>query len=78
MAIGAITSIPAGQSAPFARLTDDDHRAWIIVSAAIGLSFTILAVISRIFIRLFVLAGWGSDDTLTVVATVICAPNIYL
>jgi hypothetical protein len=69
-AVEAVTKIPTGQSAPFARLTDDDHRAWIIIASAIGVSFTMLALISRTFIRFFVLTGWGLDDSLTIVSTV--------
>jgi hypothetical protein len=69
-AVIAIMKVPTGQSAPFARLTDDDHRPWIIIAAAVGVSFTMLALISQTFIRFFVLAGWGLDDSLTVASTV--------
>jgi len=62
--------IPPGHSPPFAIVEDDDHRAWILVAAALGVSFTLVTLITRILIRLFVNRGWGLDDTLCVVSTV--------
>lgn len=63
-------TVPPGHYAPFAVVTEDDHRAWILVAAALGVSFTLVTVTTRILIRLFVNKGWGVDDTLCIVSTV--------
>ena len=62
--------IPPGQHPPFAIVTEDDHRAWILVAAALGVSFTLVTILTRILIRLFVNKGWGLDDTLCMGSTV--------
>lgn len=62
--------IPPGQHPPYAVVTEDDHRAWILVGAALGVSFTLVTLVTRILIRLFVNRGWGLDDTLCVCSTV--------
>ena len=69
-AVPAATIIPPGQHAPFATVTDDDHRAWIIVSAAMGVSFTLLTLLVRVLSRLYVNRGWALDDTFAVMSTV--------
>jgi hypothetical protein len=36
--------VPPGQSQPFATITEVDHRAWIIIAAAMGVAFVSLTI----------------------------------
>jgi len=67
---GFSITIPPGQSAPFATVTPTDHRAWIIISTALGLSMSLLFAAIRVFIRSATKHGYGKDDYALAVATV--------
>lgn len=62
--------VPAGQHAPFARVTEDDHRAWILIVSAIGVAFVLVTTVTRVFIRWSGSSDWGLDDTVYMLATV--------
>lgn len=62
--------VPPGQYPPFAAVTATDHRAWIIIAAALGLALTLLSTVIRVFIRLTISRGWGSDDVLLAASSV--------
>ncbi|KAM0722081.1 hypothetical protein Q7P37_003007 [Cladosporium fusiforme] len=64
----AENTIPPGQHTPFLRATEDDHRDRIVISSAIGISFVLLAIVSRTIIRKFVKVVWGIDDTVLVIS----------
>ncbi|KAF7196041.1 hypothetical protein HII31_02667 [Pseudocercospora fuligena] len=59
-----------GYSPPFATVTDDDHSAWIIIAASLGLALTLVFAGIRVFIRKIISPGVGLDDALLAVATV--------
>lgn len=61
---------PPGQSAPFATITPTDHRAWIIISSALGLCMSLLFAAIRVFIRSATKNGYGADDHVLAAATV--------
>ena len=61
--------VPSGQSEPFVRVTEVDHRDRIIISSAMGVSFVLLATLLRI-IRRFVVVGWGLEDSVMVLSSV--------
>ncbi|KIX04901.1 uncharacterized protein Z518_05772 [Rhinocladiella mackenziei CBS 650.93] len=63
--------IPSGYSLPFAVVTDNDHTAWIIIAAAIGLSWILLFAGIRIFIRRTISPGFGFDDGFIAAATTV-------
>lgn len=65
-------TVPPGQSAPFATITPTDHRAWIIISTALGLSMSLLFAAIRIFIHSATKHEYGKDDYALGVATVCC------
>lgn len=69
-AIQPMIAVPPGQSPPFATVTDKDHRAWIIIATALGISFAVVTLVTRILIRKFVNPTWAVDDTVLGVATV--------
>ncbi|KAI5358848.1 hypothetical protein Slin14017_G111310 [Septoria linicola] len=62
-------TIPDGYYPPFARVTDQDHTAWIIISTTIGLALTLLFGGIRIFIRKQVHPPFGHDDSFCAIAT---------
>jgi len=62
--------VPPGQHAPFATVTDTDHRAWIIIATALGLAISLLSSAIRVSIRLTVSPVWGPDDATLAVASV--------
>jgi hypothetical protein len=66
----AMTTVPLGQSEPFIRVTEDDHRDRIIISSAMGVSFVLLATVLRIIIRRFVIIGWSLEDSVMVLSGV--------
>ncbi len=53
------TSVPAGQHEPLATVTSEDHEAWILIVAAMGVAFTATTLLTRSLIRAFVNRGWG-------------------
>jgi len=63
-------TVPAGYYQPFAVVTDDDHRAWIIIASALGLAMVMLSSIIRLFIRSNFGQKFGTDDVLLGAATV--------
>lgn len=48
----------------------DDHRAYIVIAATVGLTWSILVLLIRLFIRLRIAGPFGWDDTFAVIATV--------
>lgn len=68
--VQAVTIVPPGQSAPFARVTDTDHRAWILIASALGTALALSALVLRVIIRRFVIAGWSADDTTITISSV--------
>ena len=62
--------VPAGQSTPFATITSDNHSAYIIISAGVGLSTTLVFAAIRVFVRKSISQGYGYDDWLLTAATV--------
>lgn len=69
-AVPAATAVPPGQHAPFATVTENDHTAWIIISTAMGMAFTLLALLTRGLIRKYINRGWALDDTVLSISTV--------
>lgn len=63
-------SVPPGQYPPFAVVTDTDHTAWVIISTALGLAYTLLFGAIRIFSRYTTTRNFGLDDFLLAAATV--------
>ncbi|KAF2160582.1 hypothetical protein M409DRAFT_28968 [Zasmidium cellare ATCC 36951] len=63
--------VPPGQTPPLAVITESDHRAWIFITAALGLSMTLLATGIRAFIRCGTRSAWGLDDGTLGVSTLL-------
>jgi hypothetical protein len=62
--------VPLGQSEPFVRVAEDDHRDRIIISSAMGVAFVLMAVVLRVIIRRFVIVGWGLEDSVMALSSV--------
>lgn len=63
-------AIPPGYSPPLAVVSDNDHTAWIVISAALGLAWTLLFAAIRVFVRWTATQGFGLDDVFLGLATV--------
>lgn len=64
-------STPEGQYPPFAVITDDDHRGWIIIATSLGLACASLFAGIRVFVRCTFSEGFGVDDASLGAATVL-------
>ena len=62
--------IPPGYSPPYAVVTEDDHTAWIVIAASLGLACALLFGGIRILLRSTICPGVGLDDYLIGAATV--------
>lgn len=62
--------IPPGQHPPFATVTDTDHKAYIFISAIVGLLYSVVFVGFRIFLRNQTKQKWQREDTPFAFATV--------
>ncbi|OAA69825.1 hypothetical protein ISF_03095 [Cordyceps fumosorosea ARSEF 2679] len=51
----------------------DDHRAYIVITAVVGLTWSVLVLAIRLFIRLRLTGPFGSDDAAASLATFIAA-----
>lgn len=63
--------VPEGQYPPFAVVTPDDHSAWIIIAAALGLSSSLVFGAIRIFVRQTISPQYGLDDITLAISTVL-------
>ena len=65
------TTVPPGQSPPFARVTPDDHTAWIVIATALGMACFLFFGGVRVLVRWTISHGFGPDDY------VLCAATIF-
>lgn len=63
--------IPPGYSPPFATITPDDHAAWILIAAALGLACYLFFGIIRIVVRMTISHGFALDDYVLGAATLL-------
>lgn len=59
---------PPGYREPYEHLTSDDHTAWIVIAATIGIIYSVIFLGFRIFIRRTLSLGRLSPDDSVVVA----------
>ncbi len=64
--------VPEGQYPPFAVVTPDDHSAWIIIAAALGLTSILMFGAIRVLVRQTFSPQYGLDD-ITIAASTILA-----
>jgi hypothetical protein len=63
--------IPPGYSPPFATITPDDHAAWILIAAALGLACYLFFGIIRVVVRITISHGFALDDYVLGAATLL-------
>lgn len=63
--------VPPGYSAPFATITPDDHEAWILIAAALGLACYLFFGCIRIVVRITISHGFALDDYVLGAATLL-------
>lgn len=69
-ALQIMQEVPPGQAAPFVHASEEDHRDRVIRSAAIGVSFVLLALVSRVIVRKSIVLRWGLEDSAIVLSSV--------
>jgi hypothetical protein len=62
--------VPPGQSPPFETIDDKHHAGIIIITAAICLMISLVCLLIRVYVRIFLSPPWGSDDIVLLGATV--------
>lgn len=63
--------VPEGQYPPFAVVTPDDHSAWIIIAAALGLTSSLVFGAIRVFVRQTISPQYGLDDISLAASTIL-------
>jgi hypothetical protein len=71
VAMSAPTGLPAGYSPPSSIVSENDHSAWITITAALGLCCVMLCLIMRLYVRTRINPPFGRDDGSLVAATVL-------
>jgi hypothetical protein len=62
--------VPPGQSPPFETIDDKHHAGIIIITGAICLMISLVCLLIRVYVRVFLSPPWGSDDIILLGATV--------
>ncbi|OCL15262.1 hypothetical protein AOQ84DRAFT_329710 [Glonium stellatum] len=70
--MSAPTGLPTGYSAPPSIVSENDHSAWITITAALGLCCVMLCLIMRVYVRTQISPPFGWDDSSLIAATVGC------
>lgn len=55
-------NVPAGFDPPLARITTNDHTAWIYIAAILGLCCSLFFGAIRVLVRSMIAGGFGMDD----------------
>ena len=69
MASNATTLLP-GQSAPLASITSTDERGIVLIATSLGLAFSLISLVIRIFIRIDFHQAFARDDVAVVASMV--------
>ncbi|CAG8895297.1 unnamed protein product [Penicillium egyptiacum] len=62
--------VPPGQSPPFETIDEKHHAGIIIIVAAICLVISLVCLLIRVYVRVFLNPPWGSDDIILLGATI--------
>ncbi|OGE56390.1 hypothetical protein PENARI_c003G02958 [Penicillium arizonense] len=62
--------VPPGQSPPFETIDDKHHAGIIIITGAICLMISLVCLLIRVYVRVFLNPPWGSDDIILLGATI--------
>lgn len=62
--------VPPGQSPPFEVVDAEHHGAWVIITAAFGLSVSLVCLLIRLYVRLILNPPFSYDDFVLLGATV--------
>ncbi|CAG7927072.1 unnamed protein product [Penicillium olsonii] len=63
--------VPPGQSPPFEVVDELHHGAWLIITAALGLVFSLVSFLIRLYVRLFLIPPFARDDWVLLGATAV-------
>ena len=63
-------AVPSGQAAPVEVTNATHHGAWVVITAALGLTFGIVCLLIRLYVRLIINPPFTRDDYVHSMATV--------
>ncbi len=63
-------AVPSGQAAPVEVINATHHGGWVVITAALGLTFGIVCLLIRLYVRLIINPPFTRDDYVHSVATV--------
>ena len=63
-------AVPSGQAAPVEVTNATHHGAWVVITAALGLTFGIVCLLIRLYVRLIISPPFTRDDYVHSIATV--------
>jgi hypothetical protein len=66
--------VPDGFGPPFATITDDDHTAWIVITALLGLVYSILFGLVRALVSWSTGRGRPRADYIALAISTVCQP----
>ena len=63
-------AVPSGQAAPVEVTDATHHGGWVVITAALGLTFGIVCLLIRLYVRLIINPPFTRDDYVHSIATV--------
>ena len=63
-------AVPSGQAAPVEVTNATHHGAWVVITAALGLTFGIVCLLIRLYVRFIISPPFTRDDYVHSIATV--------
>jgi hypothetical protein len=64
--------VPDGYDPPFATITDDDHTAWIVITALLGLVYSLLFGLVRALLSWSTGRGRPRVDDIALAISTVC------
>jgi hypothetical protein len=71
------TRVPDGFGVPFATISDDDHTAWIVITALLGLAYSLLFGLVRALLSWSTGRGRPRVDDIALAISTVCPKSIY-
>lgn len=69
--------VPDGFGPPFATITDDDHTAWIVITALLGLVYSLLFGLVRALVSWSTGRGRPRADDIALAISTVCLKSTY-
>ena len=70
-------AVPSGQAAPVEVTNATHHGGWVVITAALGLTFGIVCLLIRLYVRFIISPPFTRDDYVHSIATVSLDVPLY-